>query len=128
MQRLLLPLAIALFSAGPLVAQSTGRATPDTTHVSEECLLGMKAQEWGALGLTAEQITQVQAVQTDCKTDCVALKQTAATDPAMSHAALEKHQERIGRILTKEQYDKWIAWCKERPGHTWLLKAGRGGV
>lgn len=128
MQRLLLPIAIALFSTGPLMAQPTGHATPDTTHVSEECLLGMKAQEWGALGLTAAQIEQVQAIQTDCKTDCVALKEATATDPAMSRAALEKHQERIGTILTKEQYDKWIVWCKERPGHTWLPKAARGRV
>ncbi len=118
MQRLLLPLAIALFITGPLMAQPIGRAAPDTTHVGAECLLGMSIQEWGALGLTAAQIEQVQAIQTECKTDCVALKQNKATGPAMSRAALEKHQERIGRILTKEQYDKWIVWCKERLGHT----------
>ncbi len=128
MERLLLPLVIALFSTGPLMAQQTGNTTHDTTHVSEECLLGMKALEWGALGLTAAQIAQVQAVQTDCKTDCVALKQKTTTAAAMSPAILEKHQERIGRILTKKQYDKWIAFCKERPGHTSLPNARRGGI
>ncbi len=125
MERILLPLAFALLSAGPLVAQATGT---DSTRVSEECLLGMKAQEWGSLGLSAAQIEQVQAIQTDCKTDCAAVKKTAADDPAMSRAALEKHQERIGSLLTKEQYDKWITWCKQRPGHTALPKAGRGSM
>lgn len=122
MKRLLSPLAALLFSAGALSAQTTPMPLADSTRVSEECMLGMQEQEWSALGLSAAQIEQVQGVQTDCKTDCVAHKETGSPDPAMSRALLEKHQERIGKVLDKQQYDKWIAFCKQRAGDTRLMK------
>ena len=118
MNHLLLPLTVALFCAGPLAAQTPPTIPSDTAHVSMECLLGTKPLEWAALGLSFEQQAQVQAIQTNCETDCVAFKETGSSDPAMSHAILVRHQERIGKILSKEQYDQWIAMCQTRPRKT----------
>lgn len=115
MKRLLIPFSFVLLCAGPLVAQTAAAVPQDSTHVSLDCLLGTKAEEWSALGLSAEQQAQVQAIQTGCETDCVAFKESGNSDPAMSHAIVVKHQERIGKILSKEQYDQWIAMCRTRP-------------
>ncbi len=118
MKHLLLPLSLALLCAGPLAAQTPYTITSDTAHVSLECLLGTKPMEWAALGLSTEQQAQVQAIQTVCETDCVAFKQAGTMDPAMSHAIVVEHHERIGKILSKEQYEQWVALCRTKPRKT----------
>ena len=109
-----------------LNAQNTPFPVADSTLVSTDCLLGMQEQEWSAMGLTSAQIAQVQAVQTECKTACKAPEVGTTAGPAMSRTLLEKHQERIGQLISKEQYDKWIVYCKQRPGDGALMNKEGG--
>lgn len=113
MQRILHTIAVTLLCASSLIAQVTPPPQPALVH--DDCVLATTAEDWTAMGLTTAQVEEVQAVQTECKTACVALKETGREDPAMSQAMLEKHRERIRTVLTKEQYDKWVAWCSTRP-------------
>lgn len=106
---------IALALSGVTATAQVSPAKPDTGTLYDECLLSTTVEDWGALGLTSEQVQQVQAIQTACKTDCAATPETGTRDSKMSEAIMEKHRERIQKILGDAQYDKWLQWCGKRP-------------
>jgi len=108
----------AALVAGLAAASAQTPAAQRADTLASECLLNTDERAWSSLGLTTEQVSQVRAIQTECKTDCVALNKEAARDGAMSPAILAKHQERIQNVLTQEQYGKWLEWCSENDGHT----------
>ncbi len=119
MERTLLVIAMALMCAISISAQNT---TPAPVGVSDECLLATDAEAWAAIGLTTAQVEKVEAIQTDCKTACAAVSETGHSDPAASKGALKKHRDRIRKVLTKEQYAKWLVWCNDHSSHTELMK------
>jgi hypothetical protein len=114
MNKLIMILALVLTSAASAYAQP-----PDTEQpvqlASDVCLLNTTDEAWTALGLSAEQLEQVKSVQTLCETDCTAMQESGQSDPALAQAMLDKHRENIRSVLTKEQYDKWLTWCDDRP-------------
>ena len=96
--------------------ESTPSATtpqkPVTQVDNKDCLKTSDA-EWKALGLTAEQMTKVQAIQAEHKKDCAAMKDEAGMkhDEATKAAMADKHEERIKEVLTPAQNDAWMKWC-----------------
>jgi uncharacterized protein (DUF305 family) len=70
---------------------------------------------WTAVGLSTEQLEEVKAIQTMCQTDCKALQESGESDAAVADAMIERHRESIRAILSSEQYEKWLAWCSQRP-------------
>lgn len=113
MNKPIMIIALALASMANAYAQPPDTQQPLLT--SDECLLNTSDEAWSALGLNTEQLEQVKAIQTLCQTDCMAIQETGESDPALAQAMLEKHRENIRAVLTKEQYDKWLAWCDQRP-------------
>ena len=67
-----------------------------------------------ALDLTTQQLEEVQAIQTICKTDCLAISETGERDASTAAAVLEQHEEKVRKVLTAEQYTNWRAWCEDR--------------
>jgi len=116
MKRILISVAVVLMSTASVTAQIEPKA-PQPVLVADECVLSTTAEDWTAIGLTAAQVADVQAIQTQCKTDCIALKETGGSDPAMGKGMLEKHRSHIQAVLTAEQYEKWLVWCSTRPSH-----------
>lgn len=113
MNKLIMILALVLTSASSAYAQPPDTQQPLVT--ADECMLNTTDETWTAMGLTSEQLDQVKAIQTLCQTDCTAMQERGGSDPAMAQAMLEKHRENIRTVLSKDQYDNWLAWCGERP-------------
>ncbi len=106
-------IAVVLFSATATAQVSPTK--PDTGTIHDQCLLSTTVEDWNSLGLTSEQVQQVQAIQTACKTDCTATPETGTRDPKLSEAIMEKHRERFQKVLGDAQYEKWLEWCTTRP-------------
>ena len=115
MERPIAFVAAIFIGVATLLAQEQ-KSTPGT--VDTECLLITSEQDWTAIGLNAQQVQEVRAVQTDCKTDCLVNKESAPQDPQLGQAILGKHKERVRRIVGEELYAKWLKWCSEREGKT----------
>src|SRR6187401_1203281 len=88
-------------------AQTPQPARTDTSAVIDQCLLTTTPEEWTALGLSAEEVKEVKAVQTDCKTDCMAAHDGAGSTQALSPAIVAKHRDRIRALLGDARYTKW---------------------
>lgn len=114
MNHFILIAALALTSVASVYAQAPSEQ-PQSIPVSNDCLLNTNDEVWISLDLSAEQLEQVKSIQTICQTDCMALQEDGDMDPELAEGLLNKHREGIRRLLTKDQYDKWIAWCAERP-------------
>lgn len=108
--------AVALICACPAIAQVA--PIPDQKDVGSACILATDDAVWTSLGLAAEQIEQVKSIQTRCKTDCVGPLEGGEKDPELSGAALKHYEDELKKLLTEEQYAKWMKWCGERPGRT----------
>lgn len=116
MLRFLPTIAFAVLCTVNCIAQVA--PIPNQKDVGSACILATDAQVWTALGLSADQLEQVQSIQTQCKTDCVGLQEGGEMDPELSGAALKRHEDEVKRLLTEDQYHKWMKWCSERPGRT----------
>lgn len=114
--------AFALLSGVSVSAQTTTSPVPaemegQNMSVSADhmCMMDTDAAAWTSLGLSAEQLTKVQAAQTACKSECAAMKDGASTqDKAAHQAQMERHTATIKATLDKEQYMKWQKWCEGR--------------
>ena len=115
MKKICSTIVIAFISAASATAQTTPAAPNNKVSVNDECLLATDAVEWTAIGLTSDQVKRVQGIQTDCKTDCAVISETGVKDATTSRSALEKHEARIRKVLSLDQYNKWIEWCSQRP-------------
>ncbi|MEO8067837.1 MAG: hypothetical protein ABI599_09115 [Flavobacteriales bacterium] len=115
MVRILILLALLVASATCATAQTP---VPDQKDLGSACILATDATVWASLGLSEEQLKKVQSIQTQCKTDCVTGQESGEVAPELAGAALKRHEEDVEKILTEEQYNKWMKWCSERPGHT----------
>lgn len=95
-------------------------------HPGTDCLLHTTAEEWSTLHVTQEQLDQVKAIQTDCKTDCMAPKEEGvAKDPETSRALLMKHEERLRAVLNADQYGQWLKLCEQRSHQTGYVEPAR---
>lgn len=72
----------------------------------KDCLKTTDA-DWKALGLTAEQMTQVKAVQDEHQQACAGMKK----DEARTDALLDQHETRIKALLSPTQYESWMKQC-----------------
>ncbi len=119
-----LPVAIAitLLSGAGVSAQSTTTPVPaekegQNMSVSADhmCMMDTDAAAWTSLGLSADQMTKVQAAQSACKSECAAMKDGASIEDKAAHQAqMERHTATIVSTLDKEQYMKWQKWCADR--------------
>lgn len=102
-------------------AQSTPTETKDKTATAtqqpgaqahKDCLKTSDA-DWKALGLTAEQLTRVKAIQAEHEKACAGMKDESGMkkDPAGAAAMADQHEERIKEVLTPAQYDSWQKQC-----------------
>ena len=114
MYHFILIAALALTPVASVYAQAPSEQ-PQSIPVSNDCLLNTNDEVWISLDLSAEQLEQVKSIQTICQTDCMALQEGGGTDAALAEGLLQKHREDVRRVLTKDQFDKWTAWCAERP-------------
>ena len=114
MYHFILIAALALTPFASVYSQAPSQQ-PQSMLTSNECLLTTTDEVWTSLGLSAEQLEKVKSIQTICQTDCVALQEGGGSDPALAEAMLQKHREDMRATLTKDQYDKWIEWCEQRP-------------
>ena len=91
----------------------TRTAQKPVTQVDNKDCLKTTDADWKTLGLTAEQMTKVQAIQAEHKKDCSAMKDEAGMkhDEATKAAMADKHEERIKEVLTPAQNDAWMKWC-----------------
>ena len=119
MERTFLAIALALMCAISISAQTP---PPTPANVSDECLLTTDADVWASIGLTTKQVEQVQGIQTNCKTACAATSETGVKDAAAGKATMKKHHRKIRQVLSKEQYIKWAAWCKDKAVRTEMMK------
>jgi hypothetical protein len=108
-------LLITMLCVTTASAQTPPSARTDTAAVHDQCLLTTTLEEWTALGLSAEQVKEAQAIQTSCKTDCLAVSGGNSSPQALSPVIVEKHRERIRELLGEERYAKWLDLCRKRP-------------
>lgn len=81
-----------------------------SSEVLQSCLLGTRADTWASLKLTPDQLRRVQAVQEACKEECDVAG--AKKDPnSISTADGSTIMSELDNILSKEQYDQWVAYC-----------------
>jgi len=112
MKKTIMTLCLAFCATLAMQAQDTKAKSDKPAHDQKhECLMAGD-ETWTALGLTAEQVTKVKAVQTSCKKD-----KMAAKDDATAMASMTKHETELKGILTPDQYTKYNAWCAEQHGH-----------
>ena len=82
------------------------------SQAHKDCLRTSDA-EWKALGLSADQMTQVKAIQAEHEKACAAMKDDAGMkkeDPAKAQMA-DADEARIKEVLTPAQYDSWKKQC-----------------
>lgn len=96
------------------VENKTTATTPQkpVTMNHTDCLMSTDA-DWKALGLTADQMTKVKAIQAEHKKSCAAMKEDATMkhDEAGKAAMADAHEARIKEVLTPTQYDSWKKQC-----------------
>lgn len=118
MRTFLIPAATVLFSAMTATAQSnlvvdnmTVSTVGTAMGTADDCVVRTTTDAWNSLGLSADQLTKVQDIQTSHRKDCLAVKQEKSmTDMAGTC----KHETRIKEVLTADQYTKWQAWCAKQ--------------
>ena len=100
MKNMLLIAALAFGTAG--FAQDKA-ATMEVPH--EKCLLSADKENLAALGLNAEQMEKVLALQTECR------EKHATKEKGMDAKAKASTGERLQAILTPQQVQHWNTWC-----------------
>lgn len=90
----------------------TTATTPQKPMAHTDCLMSTDA-DWKALGLTADQMTKVKAIQDEHKKSCAAMKDESGMkhDDASKAAMVDAHEARIKEVLTPAQYDSWKKQC-----------------
>ena len=103
-----------------LAAAASAQVTPDPAPrpAADPCILSTTEADWMGIGLTAAQIKQVMAVQTNCKTECGNTQTSDRPSGKLNQAAIEKHEEKLLEILGEDQFHKWKEWCEKRPSGT----------
>ncbi len=83
------------------------------TQAHKDCLKTTEA-DWKALGLTAQQLTEVKAVQAEHEKACSSMTKDEAgmkKDDAAKAEMTDAHEARIKELLTPTQYDSWKKQC-----------------
>ena len=112
--------AIALLSGVGAFAQSTPAQVETQQTMSgtteHQCMMETDNAAWSSLELTKEQMANVEAAQTTCKSECaMMMKDGASAETKATHQAqMDRHMATIKETLTKDQYAKWQNWCAGR--------------
>jgi hypothetical protein len=113
MRNIILPIVTVL---GILQATAqTNTPAPVDPGFDAQCLLATTTEEWVALGLTTEEVEKAKAIQTECKTDCVAVEEHKAGPEKLSAPIVALHRERLREMLGEERYQRWLTLCAKRP-------------
>ena len=118
MKKLLL-IASGLFITVSVNAQLDPPHQPKTEVSKEEKAKQKEAQDaaiFTAAGLSAEEITQVKAIQDEYKTRDKEMKKTALSDEekkVKSKEISKERNEKIKALLGEEKYSKWQAEKKK---------------
>ena len=95
---------------------TAGTFAQDTTAPDQDpgCLLETEQDDWMALGLTSQQMEQVQGLHTACTTDCTIIKgDSKELVPVPS--VLKEYEAEVRRVLGEKKYQEWLQWCAGRP-------------
>lgn len=117
MKNILFPAALMLMGTLTATAQSAMVADNSTTTTTvaatepgtDDCVARTTPEAWTSLGLSAEQMSKVSAIQGDHKKACAAMADKKATSEMT-----DKHTAQIKEVLTTDQYTKWMDWCQQR--------------
>ncbi|MCB9184543.1 MAG: hypothetical protein H6591_11560 [Flavobacteriales bacterium] len=117
MKTILFPAALILMGTLSAAAQSGTAVVPKANEVAmatvapggDDCVSRTTPEAWTSLGLTADQMTKVQEIQTKHKKECAAMTDKKATSDMM-----DKHSSEIKEVLSTDQYTKWMNWCEQR--------------
>lgn len=101
-------LAVALLAAHLGMAQAHDPGP--SIEVQQSCLLGTPMETWTALKLSTDQRRRMQLVQEACKAECVVGGVQADPNP-ISHTDGTSIMGEVTNILSKEQYQAWLAYC-----------------
>jgi hypothetical protein len=91
---------------GTTTTPATTPQKPVTRMDKKDCLMTTDA-DWKAMGLTADQLTKVKAIQAEHEKACAGMKKDDASAAMMT----DKHEARIKEVLTPTQYDSWKKQC-----------------
>ncbi len=111
---MLKPLSIVLLLG--LAGTATGQTppTPPTDAVLQKCLLVTFDDTWTRLHLSTDQLKRMLLVQQACREECEAARVRKVDNP-ISNAGGSTVLSEVRNILTKEQYDDWVAQCGAAP-------------
>lgn len=97
---------VAAFCSFSVKAQSDANALAENTATvasgDHGCLMKTDDAAMKTLGLSAEQMTKVKALQAKCKAE-------GDKDAKLQEA----HEKELQAALTPEQYKNWQKWCAE---------------
>jgi len=102
----------AALCAGMMSAQAQTTPTDHsktltaTQEGKKDCMKTTEA-EWKSLGLSADQITRVKAIQDEHTKACAGMKK----DDARADAMVDKHEESLKEVLTPLQFENWQKQC-----------------
>lgn len=113
MKQLMIAAALCFGTMGAQ-AQTTpvesAKSAPDD-HAAYNCMRATD-KDWASLNLTAEQTSQVKAIQGECMKERGAMMKD---NPGMGQS-MDKHESRVKAVLTPAQYDNWMKWCSAQAG------------
>jgi len=107
-------LAALLLSGSGLLAQTPG--TEPSSEVLQSCLLGTPPTFWTKLKLTPDQLERMRRIQEACEEECDGAGVPVVPNP-ISNADGETVMSEVRHVLTREQYNAWVAYCtRSGPG------------
>lgn len=80
----------------------------------QSCLMGTPISTWQRLQLTTDQMERMRRVQEACKEECD-LPDVKKVDNPISNADGTMVMSEVKYILSKEQYQAWVAYCTASP-------------
>lgn len=112
-QLIALALLFCTYTATAQVDQPTTLPSP-----TPSCILNTPEEAWVGIGLTAEEVEQVQGIQTVCETECTSLEETGQYNLEKNAAVLQLYHDKVRAVLGEERYSAWQNWCAKRTGRS----------
>ena len=104
---------VIIMMASCMVAHAQQEGTKPTAAVLQTCLLRTSDLTWAELKLTPDQLRRMGYIQEACQQECDAAGRVKSED-SISNADGEVVMEEVRSVLSREQYEAWVAHCQER--------------